>query len=194
MGKIKVTKTRIEDLYIIEPAVFFDERGYFTETYNKQEMVAAGLHMDFVQDNESMSAKGVLRGLHYQKEHPQGKLVRVILGAVFDVAVDLRAGSPTFGQWYGSELSSENRKMLYIGPGFAHGFLVLSDTAVFSYKVTDHYRPDDEGGLTWDDPAIGIQWPGVTPTPEGWQLSDGTPLQIKKRDLNWPRLCDAFRF
>lgn len=147
-----------------------------------------------------MSTKGVLRGLHYQKEHPQGKLVRVIQGRVFDVAVDLRTGSKTFGQWYGVELSAENKKMFYIPEGFAHGFLVLSDTAEFCYKCTDFYHPGDEGGLCWNDPAIQVQWPEIVGTyqgsasAEGYTLSDGTPLNLSEKDQNWPAFADAFRF
>ena len=141
MGQIKVTKAPIEGLYIIEPAVHGDSRGYFMETYNQKDMEENGLNMVFVQDNQSMSTKGVLRGLHFQKEFPQGKLVRVIKGAVYDVAVDLRSGSETYGKWYGVELTEENKKQFYISEGFAHGFLVLSDTAEFCYKVTDFYHP-----------------------------------------------------
>ena len=159
MGQIKVTPAPIEGLYVIEPTVHGDKRGYFTETYNLNDMREAGLDMIFVQDNQSSSVKGVLRGLHFQKEHPQGKLVRAIRGSVFDVAVDLRKGSSTYGQWYGVELSEENHKQFYISEGFAHGFLVLSDIAEFCYKCTDFYHPGDEGGLAWNDPAIGIEWP-----------------------------------
>ena len=146
--------------------------------------------MVFVQDNQSMSVKGVLRGLHFQKEHPQGKLVRVIKGTVFDVAVDLRSGSPTFGKWHGSILSDENKKQLYIPEGFAHGFLVLSDTAEFCYKCTDFYHPGDEGGLAWNDPQIGILWPQV----EDDHLTDGTPLILSEKDRNWSGLKDTFHF
>ena len=192
MGQIQVTKCPIEGLYIIEPKVFGDHRGYFMETYNQADMEAAGLHMVFVQDNQSMSVKGVLRGLHYQKQHPQGKLVRVIRGSVFDVAVDLRAGSATYGRWYGVELTEENKKQFYIPEGFAHGFLVLSDTAEFCYKCTDFYAPHDEGGLAWNDPAISIQWPGIvgdyagSASAEGYTLCDGTPLNISGKDQLWP--------
>ena len=159
MGQIKVTRLDIEGLCIIEPAVHGDHRGYFMETYNQQDMAAEGLDMVFVQDNQSMSRKGVLRGLHFQKQFPQGKLVRVIRGSVFDVAVDLRRNSATFGKWYGVELTAENKKQFYLPPGFAHGFLVLSDEAEFCYKTTDFYHPDDEGGLMWNDPDINVQWP-----------------------------------
>lgn len=194
MGQITVTKCPIEGLYIIEPKVHGDSRGYFMETYNQNDMTEAGLDMVFVQDNQSMSVKGVLRGLHYQIQYPQGKLVRVVKGRVFDVAVDLRPGSETYGQWHGVELSQENKKQFYISPGFAHGFLVLSDTAEFCYKCTDFYHPNDEGGLAWNDPAIGIQWPEVLGTyagdagAEGYTLSDGTPLSLSQKDQQWPRL------
>jgi len=190
MGQISVTKLPIEGLYIIEPAVHGDERGYFMETYNQKDMAEAGLNQVFVQDNQSMSVKGVLRGLHYQKEHPQCKLVRVIKGEVFDVAVDLRKESATYGQWYGVRLTAENKKQFLISEGFAHGFLVLSDTAEFCYKVTDFWHQGDEGGLRWNDPDIGIEWPEVT----GETLSDGTPLNINDRDRNYPGLKDAFKF
>jgi dTDP-4-dehydrorhamnose 3,5-epimerase len=149
----------IEDMYIIEPSVYGDDRGYFMETYNKEEFNHAGLTMNFVQDNQSKSKKGVLRGLHFQKEHPQGKLVRVLSGKVFDVGVDLRSASETYGQWQGVILSGENKKQFYVPEGFAHGFLVLSDTATFSYKCTDFYHPEDEGGIIWDDRDININWP-----------------------------------
>lgn len=147
MGQITVSKCPIEGLYIIEPTVHGDNRGYFMETYNRKDMEEAGLNMVFVQDNQSMSTKGVLRGLHTQKKYPQGKLVRVIRGRVFDVAVDVRPGSETYGKWYGVELTEENKKQFYISEGFAHGFLVLSDVAEFCYKVTDFYHPEDEMGI-----------------------------------------------
>jgi dTDP-4-dehydrorhamnose 3,5-epimerase len=197
MGQIKVTKAPIVGLYIIEPAVHGDERGYFVETYNQKDMVEAGLNMVFVQDNQSMSVKGVLRGLHFQKKYPQGKLVRVIKGIVFDVAVDLRSGSETYGQWYGVELSDENKKQFYISEGFAHGFLVLSDVAEFCYKVTDFYHPCDEGGLAWNDPEIGIEWPHLVgkyqgnANAENYTLEDGTPLILSNKDQNWIGLKDS---
>lgn len=200
MGQIKVTKCPIEGLYIIEPAVHGDSRGYFMETYNQRDMEENGLNMAFVQDNQSMSGKGVLRGLHFQKQYPQGKLVRAIRGRVFDVAVDLRAGSETYGKWYGVELSEENKKQFYISEGFAHGFLVLSETAEFCYKVTDFYHPGDEGGLAWNDPAIGIQWPEVigayqgAASAEGYALADGTPLNLSDKDQKWLGLKDTFAF
>ena len=159
MAEIKVTHCDIEGLCVIEPQVFGDERGYFLETYNKKEFEDKGLTMDFVQDNQSMSKRGVLRGLHFQKEHPQGKLVRVLSGEVFDVAVDIRKGSGTFGKWFGVVLSDTNQKQFYVPEGFAHGFLVLSETAVFAYKCTDFYHPEDEGGICYNDPEIGIEWP-----------------------------------
>lgn len=200
MGQIKVTKCPIEGLYVIETAVHGDERGYFMETYNQRDMEEAGLTMNFVQDNQSLSTKGVLRGLHFQKQYPQGKLVRVVRGRVFDVAVDLRSGSDTYGQWYGVELSEDNKKQFYISQGFAHGFLVLSDIAEFCYKCTDFYRPGDEGGLAWNDPEIGIAWPDVTgtyvgtPSSQGYALSDGTPLNISGKDQKWAGLKDTFHF
>jgi dTDP-4-dehydrorhamnose 3,5-epimerase len=200
MGQIKVTKCPIEGLYIIEPAVHGDNRGYFMETYNQRDMQENGLNMVFVQDNQSMSVKGVLRGLHFQKQYPQGKLVRVIKGRVFDVAVDLRAGSETYGKWYGVELTEENKKQFYISEGFAHGFMVLSETAEFCYKVTDFYHPGDEGGLAWNDPAIGIEWPELvgeyhgSAAAEGYTLSDGTPLNLSEKDQKWLGLKDTFAF
>ncbi len=200
MGQIKVTKCSIDGLYIIEPAVHGDSRGYFMETYNKKDMVESGLNLNFVQDNQSMSVKGVLRGLHFQKEYPQGKLVRVIKGRVFDVAVDLRADSKTYGKWFGVELTEENKKQFYISEGFAHGFLVLSDTAEFCYKVTDFYHPCDEGGLAWNDPEIGIEWPELfgeysgNANAKGYMLSDGTPLNLSDKDQNWLGIKDTFRF
>ncbi len=200
MGQIKVTKADIEGLYVIEPTVHGDSRGYFMETYNENDMRQAGLDMTFVQDNQSMSVKGVLRGLHYQKQYPQGKLVRVIKGRVFDVAVDLRSDSPTLGKWFGVELSEENRKQFYISEGFAHGFLVLSDTAEFCYKVTDFYHPGDEGGLAWNDPEIGIEWPELvgeyngTASGEGYTLKDGTKLNLSEKDSKQPRYSETFKF
>ena len=200
MGQIKVTKAPIEGLYIIEPTVHGDDRGYFMETYNQRDMQEAGLDMVFVQDNQSMSVKGVLRGLHFQKEFPQGKLVRVIKGRVFDVAVDLRSGSKTFGQWFGVELSEENKKQFYISEGFAHGFLVLSDTAEFCYKVTDFYHPGDEGGLAWNDPEIGIEWPEVqgaypgSADASGYAMEDGTKLNLSDKDQKWATLKDTWHF
>ncbi len=183
MGKITVTKCDIEGLCVIEPTVFKDERGFFMETYNQNDFKEAGLDMVFVQDNQSMSTKGVLRGLHFQKEFPQGKLVRVVRGAVFDVAVDLRKSSKTFGKWFGVELSAENKKQFYIPEGFAHGFLVLSDEAEFVYKCTDFYHPNDEGGLAWNDDEIGVEWP----------IEDGMELIISEKDQKWKGLSDTMK-
>lgn len=200
MGQIKVTKAPIEGLYVIEPSVHGDARGYFMETYNQKDMHEAGLDMVFVQDNQSMSTKGVLRGLHFQKQFPQGKLVRVIKGSVYDVAVDLREGSPTYGQYYGVELTEENKKQFYISEGFAHGFLVLSDVAEFCYKVTDFWHPGDESGLAWNDPEINIQWPQLqgsypgSASAEGYTLEDGTPLNLSDKDQKWLGLKDTFHF
>ena len=184
MGKITVTPCDIEGLYVIEPTVFKDERGYFVETYNQNDMKEAGLDMVFVLDNQSMSTRGVLRGLHFQKQFPQGKLVRVVRGKVFDVAVDLRSDSKTYGKWFGVELSAENMKQFYIPEGFAHGFLVLSDEAEFCYKCTDFYHPGDEGGLAWNDPEIGVEWP----------LEEGVDLIISEKDQKWKGLKDTFKF
>ncbi len=202
MGQIKVEKNAggIEGLCIIEPAVHGDSRGYFMETYNRNDFMENGLDMVFVQDNQSRSAKGVLRGLHFQKEFPQGKLVRVLYGSVFDVAVDLRSQSPTYGKWHGVELTGENKKQFYIPKGFAHGFLVLSDSAEFCYKCTDFYHPDDEGGMAWNDPEIGIQWPQVSgsyqgsASAEGYALADGTPLLLSDKDQKWLGIRETFRF
>ena len=159
MSKFNFIKTTIPDLYIIEPTVFGDHRGYFMESYSKRDFHEAGLTMNFVQDNESKSTKGVLRGLHFQTKHTQGKLVRVIEGEVYDVAVDLRAGSPTFGKWEGILLTAENKKQFYVPEGFAHGFLVVSEEAIFTYKCTDYYAPEYDSGVLWNDPDIGIEWP-----------------------------------
>lgn len=159
MAKIQIVETKIKDLLIIEPTVFGDDRGYFLEAYNADEFKTAGLELDFVQDNESKSKKGVLRGLHFQTNNPQGKLVRVIQGEVFDVAVDLRKDSLTYGQWEGAYLSGANKKMFYIPPGFAHGFLVTSEEAVFTYKCTSLYDPISDSGILYNDPEIGIEWP-----------------------------------
>lgn len=202
MGQIKVEKNAggIQGLCVIEPAVHGDTRGYFMETYNQRDMEEEGLTMKFVQDNQSCSAKGVLRGLHFQKEYPQGKLVRAIKGSVFDVAVDLRRSSDTYGKWFGIVLSEENKKQFYIPEGFAHGFLVLSDIAEFCYKCTDFYRPNDEGGMAWNDPEIGIAWPEVqgeypgSALAGGYHLEDGTPLNLSEKDQKWAGLRDTFHF
>lgn len=194
MSQIEVEKCPIAGLYVITPSAHGDDRGYFMETYNQRDMAEAGLNMVFVQDNQSMSTKGVLRGLHAQKSHPQGKLVRVIQGRVFDVAVDMRPDSETYGKWFGVELTAENKKQFYISEGFAHGFLVLSETAEFCYKVTDFYHPDDELGIAWNDPDIAIAWPEVvgdysgSASPEGYTLADGTPLRLSGKDRILPTL------
>lgn len=202
MGQIQVEKNvgGIEGLCVIQPAVHGDNRGYFMETYSQRDMAEAGLDIPFVQDNQSMSVKGVLRGLHFQKQYPQTKLVRAIKGSVFDVAVDLRAGSKTYGKWYGVLLTEENKKQFLIPKGFAHGFLVLTDTAEFCYKCDDFYHANDEGGLAWNDPAIGIQWPELagtykgTASAEGYTLSDGTPLNLSEKDQKWLGLGETFKF
>lgn len=202
MGQITVEKNvgGIEGLCVITPAVHGDNRGYFMETYSQRDMAEAGLDIPFVQDNQSMSVKGVLRGLHFQKQYSQTKLVRAIKGTVFDVAVDLRSGSATYGKWYGVELSAENKKQFLIPKGFAHGFLVLTDTAEFCYKCDDFYHPGDEGGLAWNDPAIGITWPQVTgqypgsANASGYTLSDGTPLNLSEKDQKWSVLAETFQF
>ncbi|MCI9541561.1 MAG: dTDP-4-dehydrorhamnose 3,5-epimerase [Lachnospiraceae bacterium] len=180
MGKITVTNCEcdgmvIQGLKVIEPKVFEDARGYFMETYQYNEFKEAGIDVTFVQDNQSGSSKGVLRGLHFQKEYPQDKLVRVISGEVFDVAVDLRPGSETYGKWYGVVLSAENKKQFFIPKNFAHGFLVLSEKAEFFYKCTDFYHPNDEGGLIWNDPDVGIKWP----------IPEGMEVILAEKDKNW---------
>ena len=178
MGQIKVTRCEIEGLMVIEPKVHRDERGYFVETYNERDLEEEGFFKKFVQDNQSMSSGGVLRGLHYQKQFPQGKLVRVLFGKVFDVAVDIRPGSKTYGQWFGVELSEENMKQFYIPEGFAHGFYVMSEKAVFAYKCTDFYHPNDEGGILYSDPDIGIKWP----------FNEGDEVILSEKDKLWPGL------
>lgn len=162
MENFRFTKTNIEGVYIIEPTIFGDSRGYFMETYNYNEFKAGGIDITFVQDNQAKSKRGVLRGLHFQKQYPQGKLVRVISGEVFDVAVDLRKGSKTYGKWVGEILSDKNNKQFFIPKGFAHGYLVLSETAEFVYKCDEFYHPEDEGGLIWNDNMVGIEWPNVS--------------------------------
>lgn len=175
MGKIRVTACDIEGVKLIEPAVYGDARGYFMETYNYNDFKEAGIDRVFVQDNQSASAGGVLRGLHFQKNYPQDKLVRVISGEVFDVAVDLREGSPTYGKWYGTVLSAENKRQLFLPKNFAHGFYVLSDYAEFAYKCTDFYHPDDEGGLRWDDPDLNIDW----------HIPKGSVPILSEKDKQW---------
>lgn len=184
MGNFNFIETKIKDLYIIEPKVFGDNRGYFMESYSQRDFEKAGLTMKFVQDNESKSSKGVLRGLHFQTKHTQGKLVRVTQGEVWDVAVDLRKGSPTFGQWEGVFLSAENKRQFYVPEGFAHGFVVTSDEAVFNYKCTDFYAPEYDSGLLWNDPEVGIKWPldGI----EEVLLSEKDKKQKTLKELDLP--------
>ena len=201
MGQITVERNLdgIEGLCVITPAVHGDSRGYFMETYSARDMAEAGLDIRFVQDNQSMSVKGVLRGLHFQKHYPQTKLVRVIRGEVFDVAVDLRSGSDTYGRWHGELLTAENKRQFLIPRGFAHGFLVLSDEAEFCYKCDDFYHPDDEGGMAWNDPEIGIAWPGLTGSYAGSASAagyavGGTPLKLSDKDQKWLGIRDTFKF
>jgi len=184
LSQIQVERCEIEGLAVITPNVHRDERGYFVETYNQNDMKEAGIDRVFVQDNQSMSCKGVLRGLHFQKQFPQAKLVRALKGKVFDVAVDLRKNSKTYGKWFGVELSEENMKQFYIPEGFAHGFYVMSETAIFAYKCTDFYHPGDEGGMLWSDPEIGVQWP----------IEEGTELIISDKDTKWLGFKDTFKF
>ena len=175
MGKLTVEKTDIEGVLIITPEVREDARGYFMETYQRKDFEAVGVNVEFVQDNQSASRKGVLRGLHFQKQFPQDKLVRVIKGAVYDVCVDLREGSKTFGKWVGVELSEDNKKQFFIPKGFAHGFLVLSDYAEFVYKCSDFYHPNDEGGIAYNDPDIAVKWP----------MEEGLELIMSEKDTKW---------
>lgn len=181
MGKFKFKKTSIEGVYIIEPKVFGDDRGYFMETYHQSEFKEAGLNFIFIQDNQSKSTKGVIRGLHFQYTKPQGKLVRVIKGEVFDVAVDLRKDSPTYGAWEGIILSEKNKKQFFIPEGFAHGFLVLSEEAEFTYKCTDFYDSEDEGGIIWNDPEIGIVWP----------VDNLNEIVLSEKDKKWQTLKET---
>lgn len=202
MGQINVDYNvgGISGLCVIKPVVHGDSRGYFMETYNAKDMTEAGFDYVFVQDNQSLSSKGVLRGLHFQKRYPQAKLVRVIRGSVFDVAVDLRSDSSTYGRYHGELLTEENRKQFLIPRGFAHGFLVLSDTAEFCYKCDDFYHANDEGGIAWNDPQIGIQWPEVvgnyngSADVSGYTLSDGTPLNLSDKDQKWIGIKDTLLF
>lgn len=201
MGQISVQKDvdEIKGLCVITPAVHGDARGYFMETYNQRDMEEAGLNYLFVQDNQSLSTKGVLRGLHFQKQYPQTKLVRVIKGSAFDVAVDLRADSETYGRWHGEILTEENKKQFLIPRGFAHGLLVLSDVAECCYKCDDFYHPNDEGGLAWNDPEIGIVWPMLTgeymgtASAEGYRV-DGAQLNLSDKDQKWLGIRDTFKF
>ena len=184
-GNFTFTTTQIEGVVIVDTKSYGDRRGYFMETYKRTDFEAGGITCEFVQDNQSSSTRGVLRGLHFQIEHPQAKLVRVLNGTVFDVCVDLRPGSPTWGKWEGVVLSAENRRQLFIPRGFAHGFLVLSHTAEFSYKCDDFYHPGDEGGLMWNDPAIGIEWPALL----GEAAFDPSKLVLSNKDLEHPSLA-----
>ena len=181
MGKFEKQETGIEGLYVIKPTVFEDSRGFFMETYQKKDFAELGITQEFVQDNQSKSTKGVLRGLHFQKQYAQSKLVRVIKGAVYDVAVDLRKNSKTYGKYYGVTLTEENKLQFFIPKGFAHGFLVLSDEAEFTYKCDDYYHPGDEGGLLWNDPTIGVKWPLD-------QIGGEEKLIQSDKDKNWPTL------
>jgi len=181
-GNFTFTETSIEDVLIVDVTAYGDERGYFVETYKRPDFAAGGIGAEFVQDNQSSSTRGVLRGLHFQKEHPQAKLVRVVKGEVFDVAVDLRPGSSTYGKWEGVVLSAESRRQFFVPRGFAHGFLVLSDVAEFCYKCDDVYRPGDEGGLMWDDPAIGIKWPPLL----GDAVFDPSKIILSEKDCVHP--------
>ncbi len=198
MGQINVEKNvkGIEGLCVITPKVHGDNRGFFYESYNQKDMEEIGINIVFVQDNQSMSTKGVLRGLHFQKHFPQTKLVRVIRGSVFDVAVDLRSDSVTYGKWYGLELTEKNKKQFLIPKGFAHGFLVLSEVAEFCYKCDDFYHPNDEGGIAWNDPSIGITWPDLTGVYDGTASAqgyfiDGAPLIISDKDQNLRRIYET---
>ncbi len=201
MGQITVERDvdGIAGLCVITPAIHGDARGYFMETYSARDMAEAGIDTVFVQDNQSSSSRGVLRGLHFQKRFPQTKLVRVIRGTVFDVAVDLRSGSPTRGRYHGEILSEENRRQFLVPRGFAHGFLVLSDTAEFCYKCDDFYHPNDEGGMAWNDPEIGIVWPKLEGTykgnagAEGYTV-DGVPLNLSEKDQKWLGIRDTVKF
>lgn len=188
-GNFTFTDTSIEGVKIVDVKSFGDRRGYFMETYKRPDFVAGGIDAEFVQDNQSSSTRGVLRGLHFQINHPQAKLVRVVRGTVFDVAVDLRPGSPTWGKWEGVVLSAENRRQFFIPRGFAHGFLVLSDEAEFCYKCDDVYHPNDEGGLMWNDPDIAIEWPAL----EGDESFDPSKLVLSDKDQAHPALSSLAR-
>jgi len=185
-GNFTFTTTSIEGVIIVDVRSYGDRRGYFMETYKRPDFVAGGIDCEFVQDNQSSSTRGVLRGMHFQMEHPQAKLVRVVRGAVFDACVDLRPGSPTWGRWEGAVLSAENRRQLFIPRGFAHGFLVLSEEAEFCYKCDDVYRPGDEGGIMWDDPEVGIEWPAL----EGDDVFDPSKLVLSDKDKLHPPLSN----
>lgn len=202
MSQITVRTTGIEGLLVVEPTVHRDARGYFVEFYNERDFAEAGITTHFVQDNVSRSVRGVLRGLHFQKHYPQAKLVRAGRGRVFDVAVDLRQGSPTFGKWHGEILSEDNFRQMYVPEGFAHGYLVLSPEAEFCYKVNDFYHPGDEGGIAFNDPAVGVEWPELEPVGEypgaplasAYRMSDGLPLILSGKDEKHPLLKDSWIF
>ena len=195
MSNFNFIKTGIEGVVIVETIAFGDNRGNFMETYHEQKFAEGGITTKFIQDNQSKSTRGVLRGLHFQKNFPQAKLVRVIFGEVYDVAVDLRKGSPTFGKYVGALLSAANRRQFFIPKGFAHGFLVLSEEAEFVYKCDEFYHPEDEGGLMWNDPAVGIEWPELVKNENGtYQMIDGAPLNLSAKDLLQPSLEEAFTF
>lgn len=190
MGRISIEKDRgdIKGLHIITPQRYGDSRGWFMETYNRKDLLAGGIEMVFVQDNQSFSSKGVLRGMHFQKEHPQAKLIRVTRGEVLDVVVDLREGSETYGKWHGEILSADNARQILVPKGFAHGFLTLSDYAEFCYKCDEYYYPEDEGGFIWNDPAVGIDWPVVTAQDGSLRMEDGTEIILSEKDRNLARL------
>lgn len=195
---VKKDLSGISGLCLITPAIHGDSRGYFMETWSQRDMAEVGLNINFVQDNQSLSTKGVLRGLHFQKQHPQTKLVRVIKGSVFDVAVDLRTNSPTYGHWHGELLTEENNYQFLIPRGFAHGFLVLSDVAAFCYKCDDFYHPNDEGGIAWNDPGIGIEWPLLSGSYNGTASASGysvdkVPLILSDKDQKWLGIKDTFK-
>ena len=195
MSNFSFINTAVEGVVIVETIAFGDNRGNFMETYHEQKFAEGGITTKFIQDNQSKSTRGVLRGLHFQKNFPQAKLVRVIFGEVYDVAVDLRKGSPTFGKYVGALLSAANRRQFFIPKGFAHGFLVLSEEAEFVYKCDEFYHPEDEGGLMWNDPAVGIEWPELVKNENGtYQMIDGAPLNLSAKDLQQPSLEEAFTF
>ncbi len=188
-GNFTFTQSSIEGVIVVDVKSYGDERGYFMETYKQPDFVAGGITCNFVQDNQSSSVKGVLRGLHFQIQHPQAKLVRVTQGEVFDVAVDLRPGSPTYGKWEGVVLSAQNKRQFFVPRGFAHGFLVLSDSAEFCYKCDDVYHPNDEGGIMWNDPAIGIEWPALS----GDEVLEPAKLILSEKDQHHPGLQQLAR-
>ena len=178
---MNIITTNLPGVIVIEPKVYVDKRGFFLETFREDVLLQAGINAHFVQDNHTRSSQGVLRGLHYQMTQTQGKLIRVAAGSVFDVVVDVRSGSPTFGQWYGTELNEDNIKMIYVPPGFAHGFVVLSETADFIYKCTDYYHPESEQGIAWDDPDLNIDW-SIAEIAEKISLSDKDKQNVKLKD------------